>query len=142
MSDPLGDFESAIEDTLLYLDTAFGTRWREVNEERNHMLRTTQELFQVPFVELLSDFRSSGVGPGGLRDELVSSGKWSQGEIDCFVEGVRKGLSDLDRGPALHSPANSSSTQQEREELSGVSPSKTESFLLPIFLHLFSELAR
>ena len=29
MSDPLGDFESAIEDTLLYLDTAFGTRWRE-----------------------------------------------------------------------------------------------------------------
>ena len=36
MSDPLGNFSRSIEDILVYLDTAFGTAWREVNEERNH----------------------------------------------------------------------------------------------------------
>ena len=113
------------------------------------MLRTTQELFQVPFVELLSDFRSSGVGPGGLRDELVSSGKWSQGEIDCFVEGVRKGLLlDLDRGGfelythQLNMLINSAVNEKNSVVTSPTGSGKTESFLLPIFLHLFSELRR
>ena len=85
MTDPLGDFEQAIENTLLYLDTAFGTRWREVNEERNHMLRTTKELFQSPFIEVLNDFRQSGKTPKDLHGVLSEANKWSEYQLDCFI---------------------------------------------------------
>ena len=68
MSDPLGNFSRSIEDILVYLDTAFGTCWREVNEERNNLLRTTDELYQVPFVEVLPAFRSSGLRPSDLSE--------------------------------------------------------------------------
>jgi len=63
MGDPLGEFERSVEDILVYLDTAFATRWREVNEERNDLLRSSEELFQVPFVEVLPTFLSSGSLP-------------------------------------------------------------------------------
>ena len=149
MTDPLGDFEQAIENTLLYLDTAFGTRWREVNEERNHMLRTTKELFQSPFIEVLNDFRQSGKTPKDLHGVLSDANKWSEYQLDCFIEGVTKGLLiELDENDfelythQLNTLTQSSIHNRNCVVTSPTGSGKTEAFLLPIFLSLFSELAK
>ena len=91
MTDPLGNFQNSIEEIFLYLDTAFGTRWDEVNEERNDMLRDTNEMHQVPFVELLPDFKSSGIEPRKLSQVLKES-SLSDSVIECFVEAMTTGL--------------------------------------------------
>ena len=90
MSDPLGEFEHSINDVLMYLDTAFATRWREVNDERNMLLKSTEELHQVPFIELLPNFLSSGYRPSDLADCLGSE---IRDEVKAsFVEAMCTGL--------------------------------------------------
>ena len=48
--------------------TAFATRWREVNDERNHMLRSSEELFKFPSLKCYG--KSSGITPANLEQAL------------------------------------------------------------------------
>lgn len=146
MSDPIGNFSRSIEDILVYLDTAFGTCWREVNEERNNLLRTTDELYQVPFVEVLPAFRSSGLRPSDLSEFLV------QNNADPIVSNLFQEMMEIGMFHGLQSIESATlyehQTRMLAEAISGrhcviTSPTgsgKTEAFLMPLFYHLVSEL--
>ncbi len=146
MSDPLGNFSRSIEDILVYLDTAFGTAWREVNEERNHLLRISDELYQVPYVEVLPSFRSSGLRPSDLSAYLVENNADPQ-VSELFQTMMETGM--------LHGlQANPSATLYEHQTnmltqaidgrhcviTSPTGSGKTEAFLMPLFHHLVGEL--
>ena len=141
MGDPLGEFERSVEDILVYLDTAFATRWREVNEERNDLLRSSEELFQVPFVEVLPTFRSSGVLPSELSILLQDK------EVDTEVAKLFTQMMEIGLLNPLHKNDACLYQHQTRlltEAVSGrhcviTSPTgsgKTEAFLMPLFVHL------
>ena len=140
MSDPLGEFARAIEDIFLYLDTAFATRWREVNDERNHMLRSSEELFQVPFLEVLPRFKSSGITPANLEQALQGAGVDEQVVLDfkaMMRTGLLRGIDEADA--PLHD--HQIKVLQEATEgrhcviTSPTGSGKTEAFLMPLFLH-------
>ena len=146
MTDPLGNFQNSIEEIFLYLDTAFGTRWDEVNEERNDMLRDTNEMHQVPFVELLPDFKSSGIEPRKLSQVLKES-SLSDSVIECFVEAMTTGLlRGIDSASAElyeHQVELLRKSVIEQKHCVITSPTgsgKTEAFMMPIILHLMKEL--
>ena len=146
MGDPLGEFERSVEDILVYLDTAFATRWREVNEERNDLLRSSEELFQVPFVEVLPTFLSSGRLPSDLSDILQQ-----ETEIDGEVANLFSQMMEIGLLHSLHQSGAclyQHQTTMLTEAVSGrhcviTSPTgsgKTEAFLMPLFVHLAREL--
>ena len=145
LGDPLGEFERSVEDILVYLDTAFATRWREVNEERNDLLRSSEELFQVPFVEVLPTFRSSDQLPSDLSTLLQNNG------IDAEVANLFTQMMQIGLLHSLHQSGACLYQHQTRmltEAVSGrhcviTSPTgsgKTEAFLMPLFVHLAREL--
>jgi len=145
LGDPLGEFERSVEDILVYLDTAFATRWREVNEERNDLLSSTEELFQVPFIEVLPNFRSSEQLPSDLSILLQENG------VDVEVADLFTQMMQIGLLYPLHQNDVCLYQHQTRlltEAVSGrhcviTSPTgsgKTEAFLMPLFVHLAREL--
>ena len=145
MSDPLGNFSRSIEDILVYLDTAFGTAWREVNEERNHLLRVSDELYQVPYVEVLPSFRSSGLRPSDLSAHLVQNNADSQVSelFQTMMEtGMLHGL-QADPSATLYEHQTNMLTEAIAATLRHHFSNrlvKTEAFLMPLFYHLVGEL--
>ncbi len=53
MRDPLGAFESIKENFLLYVKTAFGTRFKAINEERGILLEEGETFSKLPWIEPL-----------------------------------------------------------------------------------------
>ena len=143
--DPLGAFERSIDDFLVYLDSAFGVRWREVNEERNHSLMCSREMFQIPYVELLADYLSSGTPVHEVTQHIQNVG--NQSHRNAFTRAMETGLlrSLHEGGHPLHSHQISVLEHAVRDQehcviTSGTGSGKTEAFLMPLLWHIFGEL--
>jgi len=59
MNDPLGAYKDVKESLTKYIQTAFGTRYESVNNERESQLRDTNVLSQPPWIEPLPRYISS-----------------------------------------------------------------------------------
>ena len=145
MSDPLGEFEHSINDVLMYLDTAFATRWREVNDERNMLLKSTEELHQVPFIELLPNFLSSGYRPSDLADCLGSEirDEVKASFVEAMCTGLLQGIHRNDGATLYQHQTSILSESLEGKHCVITSPTgsgKTEAFLMPVLFHLIREL--
>ena len=151
MSDanPIGSFERVIEQFLVYLDTAFATSWREVNDERNAFLSSTTELFQPPLIEPIPLHRPSGITVPSLGSRLSIGTAAARANVQrIFIEAMERGLLfDLAIGghdiyqhqwemidSAINGPENHCIIT------SGTGSGKTEAFLMPILAHIFTEL--
>jgi DEAD/DEAH box helicase domain-containing protein len=51
LTDPLGAFERLRDNFILYVQTAFRTKFPSLEQERETLLRTAGEFHQVPFIE-------------------------------------------------------------------------------------------
>jgi len=89
-SDPLGAFQQRVMDFILYLDTAFSASPSEINEERRELLLNGIEHFQIPFLEPLPRYRSSGVGVDAALGARLTSATPPQRTL--FVEAMQRGL--------------------------------------------------
>lgn len=142
MQNPLGSFERIRDSFILYVRTAFGTRFDTLEHEREKLLKNTRAFYQEPWVEPLPRYRSSGksipdLGAGdlpGMSDE----------EIRAFKELVLCGLIDKPEIQLYsHQLAMLQTVLRGRNAVvtSGTGSGKTESFLLPLFAYLAKESA-
>ena len=57
---PLSSFESVRDQFLLYLKTAFGTRFPALEQERESLLRLPGVFCQPPWIEPLPQYKRAG----------------------------------------------------------------------------------
>ena len=139
MLDPVGAFETIRNRFILYVQTAFGTRFPSLEAEREMLLRQPGVLNQEPWIEPLARYESSGK----TIEDLALSDMPSMEEDD-----IRrfKGLvgSGLFGSYELHSHQYEMLVKtlggQNCVVTAGTGSGKTEAFLLPLFAQLVKEI--
>lgn len=140
MKDPLGSFETIKNNFIRYVETAFGTKFSGIEEERRTLLNYDKVLYRKPWIEPLPDYVSSNKRIDDLT--LIDlANALNTNEANTFKELVKTGL--FQANIKLHSH------QAEMLRLalegnnciitSGTGSGKTESFLLPLFAQLAKE---
>lgn len=138
MNDPIGAFDKIRDNFLLYIKTAFGTQFPEIEKERERRLRQPGVFYQEPWIEPLPRYHKSGktINNLGISDvpgldntalqdfqELASCGLVGNYELYSHqVEMLRRALAG-----------------QNAVVTAGTGSGKTESFLLPLFAYLVRE---
>jgi Lhr-like helicase len=149
MIDPIGTFMNIRDRYISYIETAFGTRFEEFNNERRNLLHQAGVLYQQPWVEPIPDYKSSTsyIINSDKSKELSSedlSGYLADGELQVFKDFVKKGLFPGDFPLYQHQlqMLQKATSGQNCVITSGTGSGKTESFLLPLFAYLIKDLAR
>ncbi len=141
MIDPIGAFEEIRENFILYIKTAFGTKFRSFEERREALLRQRRVLTQDPWIEPLPRYQGSGKKIGDLENsdlpEINSAG------IALFKSLIKCGLvGDYE----LHSHQKEMLTKSLAGKncvvTAGTGSGKTEAFLLPLFAQISKEITK
>ncbi|KAA6340974.1 ATP-dependent RNA helicase SrmB [termite gut metagenome] len=137
MKNPINVFDSIKNNFILYVKTAFGTRYPQFEKEREELLNRDKIFARAPWVEPLPDYKSSGFS----INEIPGVPNLNKDELTTFKALVGSGL-----------VGNFKLHQHQYEMLqkamegnhcvitSGTGSGKTESFLLPLFAYLSKEL--
>jgi ATP-dependent helicase YprA (DUF1998 family) len=141
MRDPVGAFRTVRENLILYVKTAFGTRFPGLEIERERLLRETTVFCREPWIEPLPRYQSSGT----TVQDLVA------GEVPGLSPEAIQDFKDLASlrlagGYQLHRHQ----VEMLQKALSGLNcavtagtgSGKTEAFLLPLFAYLVKESRR
>lgn len=139
MVDPIGAFEEIRENFILYIKTAFGTRFFTLEQERENLLRQNRVLNQEPWIEPLPKYQSSGKTIASLSGSDLPG--MDAPQIELFKALVKCGLFG-EHELHLHQ------AEMLRQSLggkncvvtAGTGSGKTESFLLPLFAQLAKEI--
>src|SRR5690242_11963814 len=101
MFDPIGAFDHVRDNFILYVKTAFGTRFPSLEQEREQLLREPGTLCQEPYIEPLAKYKA-GKRLGQLDAADVPG--LSENARAAFVELARTGLFGLasDKDAILH----------------------------------------
>ena len=138
MKDPVGAFDSIRDNFILYIKTAFGTRFPSIEVEREELLREPRVMCQEPWIEPLPTYQSSGKTVNDLDSQDMPG--LTDREINEFKTLASCGLvGDYE----LHDHQ----VEMLKEVLSGkncvvtagTGSGKTEAFLLPLFAYLIRE---
>lgn len=141
--DPVGVYDRMREQFILYVKTAFGTRFPSLEEEREKMLGQDGVLGQEIWVEPALRYVSSGKTIKDLSGEDFV-GKLDGKQIDAFKSLVLAGLFADKDNVQLYAHQ----TEMLKKALSGkncvitsgTGSGKTEAFLLPLFAQLSKEM--
>jgi DEAD/DEAH box helicase domain-containing protein len=137
MRDPIGAFDRIRDNLLLYIQTAFGTQFPEVEKERERRLRESGALCQDPWIEPLPSYQ---------KDRVINELQVS--DTPGLTQDTLRDFQDLALcGLVGNFPLYSHQTEMLRRGLSaqnvvvtsGTGSGKTESFLLPLFAYLANE---
>ncbi len=139
MIDPIGAFEEIRENFILYIKTAFGTKFRNFERRREDLLRQNRVLTQPPWIEPLPRYLSSGKKVAGLTEEDLPG--MSSGGVGLFKSFVQCGLIG-DYELHSHQKEMLSKALQGRNCVvtAGTGSGKTESFLMPLFAQIAKEI--
>ena len=141
MKDPIGAFNNIRDNFILYVKTAFGTRYPCLEEERDNLLRRPGVLCQEPWIEPLPTYRTSGKFLEELSNEDLPG--FSEEELCDFKALISSGLIG-------HYKLHAHQVDMLKKALeaknciitAGTGSGKTESFLLPLFAYLSKESSR
>ena len=139
MIDPIIAFDKIRENFILYIKTAFGTRFPSLEAEREKLLRQKRVLHQEPYIEPLPTFQSSGKTISSLSSSDIPSLTVEQ--LELFKGLVKNGLFGkqemyVHQFEMLQKAMNG----QHCVVTAGTGSGKTESFLLPLFAQLAKEI--
>lgn len=139
MRDPLGAYETIRDDFLLYLKTAFSSRYPTFEEERAYLFKEPGALCQEPWIEPILNYVSSGKCIGDLSLVDVPNLKTEASVID-FKKLAKCGL--VGSFPLYDHQMKMLKCALEKKNCvitSGTGSGKTEAFLLPLFAELVRE---
>jgi len=138
MKDPIGAFDSIRDNFILYLKTAFGTRFPSIEAEREELLRQPRVLCQEPWIEPLPIFQDSKKTVQNLTKEDIPG--LSDQEIADFKSLVSCGLFGNHK-LYKHQTEMLKNALEGRNCVvtAGTGSGKTEAFLLPLFAYLACE---
>jgi hypothetical protein len=139
LTDPLGAFERLRENFILYVQTAFRTRFPSLEEDRLQLLRQTGQFHQSPYLE--PRVKYLGYRTLSELDDGDLPGLTGAARV-AFLNLLRVGLFGVDE-PRLYRHQ----VQMLRTVLGGRSAvvttgtgsGKTEAFLMPVLGHLVKE---
>ena len=142
MLDPVGAFDAIRDDFLLYLKTAFGTRFADIEEERTKLLETPGTLSQELWLEVLPTYLSSEKTIKELNEDDLPGLSASQREAFCELAGL--GLFPPNRPLYTHQKRMLTDALMRKNCVvtAGTGSGKTESFLLPLLASLTRELSQ
>ncbi len=138
MYDPVGAFEKIRENFLLYIKTAFATRFPEIEQEREEILRQYGVFCQEPWIEPLPRYKRSGKTIHQL--ELTDVPGLNETTLKEFQELAACGLvGDYQLYSHQLEMLKKALSGQNAVVTAGTGSGKTESFLLPLFAYLIQE---
>ncbi len=138
MKDPVGAFDSIRDNFILYIKTAFGTRFPSIEEEREALLRQPRVMCQEPWIEPLPVYQKSGKIIQNLIEEDLPG--FSDQDREDFKSLVSCGLFG-DHELYAHQAEMLKNVLEGRNCIvtAGTGSGKTEAFLLPLFAYLARE---
>ena len=138
MQDPIGAFEKIRDSLILYVKTAFGTQFPEIEQERERLLRKAGAFYQEPWIEPLPRYLKSGKSIDNIQIEDVPI--LDEAALQDFKSLAACGLVGKYE---LYSHQVTMLSQalagQNMVVTAGTGSGKTESFLLPLFAYLAKE---
>lgn len=143
---PVKAFQQVKDNYILYVETAFGTRFEAFNQLRKDLLNRDRVFYREPWIELLPQYKSSGLRIRDLGNAELPGMNPDQQTV--FKDFIRRGLMDYDDDAGFEGIY--SHQQKMLEEAlagnncvitSGTGSGKTESFLLPMIAQIIKELA-
>ena len=138
MHDPVGSFETIRDNFLLYIKTAFATRYPEIERERERQLREPGVFYQEPWIEPLPKYQSSGKTIHQLTVEDVPG--FDEMALQEFKNLASCGLvGDFELYSHQLEMLRKALAGQNVVVTAGTGSGKTESFLLPLFAYLSQE---
>lgn len=150
--DPIKSFEEIRSNFILYIKTAFGTRFKEsaggfksFEREREELLLKDQVLCREPWIEPIPSYRKKLDSNGGditIMDLTASDlPGMTQKSANLFKEFIRTGLMSYPLYLHQFNMLYESLKGKDCVITSGTGSGKTESFLLPLFADIFKEAA-
>ncbi len=139
MIDPIGSFDEVKKNVILYIQTAFGTSFKAIEDEREKLLLDENVLSRDPYIEPLPKYQSSGKKILDLvKNDLPSLGDQ---ELDLFKSLVSCGLFGGSRQMYHHQLEMLQKAVSGKNCIitAGTGSGKTEAFLLPLFAYLANE---
>ncbi|HHG85751.1 MAG TPA: DEAD/DEAH box helicase, partial [Bacteroidetes bacterium] len=136
--EPLTAFETIRDNFILYLKTAYRTRFKQLENEKDQLLKSPGPLFKPPYVELLPKYADSKFYLNGLGARELPELKGRIEEFKTLVEGhLFSGNNKL----YAHQFKMLQQALAGRNCLitSGTGSGKTESFMLPLMASLVRE---
>lgn len=137
MNNPIQLFEKIRDNFILYLETAFGTRYADFEAERNELMKRDKVFARAPWVEPLPNYKPSDF----TIDSIPEIPDLDDVELSVFKDLVKAGLF----GPNKMYEHQWEMLRQAMAGnhcviTSGTGSGKTESFLLPLFAYLSKEM--
>lgn len=137
MNNPIQVFEKIRDNFILYLETAFGTRFIDFEQERNQLMKRDKVFARAPWVEPLATYKPADF----TIDTIKAIPNISEEELILFKRIVKAGLFGTQ-------PMYEHQWEMLTEAMagkhcvitSGTGSGKTESFLLPLFAYLSKEM--
>lgn len=137
MNNPIQVFEKIRDNFILYLETAFGTRYPDFEEERNALMKRDKVFARAPWVEPLPSYKPSDFTIEGI----TNIPNLNDSELAIFKRIVSAGLFGTQQ---MYQHQWEMLTQVMAGNhcviTSGTGSGKTESFLLPLFAYLSKEM--
>lgn len=139
MLDPIGAFKKIRENFILYIQTAFGTRFPSLEMEREKLLKQRGVLNQEPWIEPLPRYLSSDKTIDTLSQEDLPG--LNEQQTALFKELVKCGLFS-ENTLYLHQADMLKKILEGKNCVvtAGTGSGKTEAFLLPLFAQLAKEI--
>lgn len=147
---PIKAFEEIRENYILYLKTAFGTRFKEskgseasFEEERDALLHRDQVLCREPWIEPLPAYpkQKDASGHEVTIQDIQELPGLDADTLQKYTEFIKKGLMSYPLYEHQYKMLDSALRGKHCVITSGTGSGKTESFLLPLFADLFREAA-
>ena len=145
---PIHAYKEIKDNFILYVKTAFGTRYKSIEKEREDLLRTDQVASREPWIEPLPAYKNVKLESGDLL--RISSLRPSdvpgmnENALTLFKEFITKGLIKGNYPIYQHQAEMLKKALSGKNCVitSGTGSGKTESFLLPMLADIISEAER